>query len=299
MIRTGDRSQAVCEDAASFESQGLRCVGFSWAVRANDPALVDDVTDLYRACLDHGPARHRFVLWRRGHSGDRHIDVYRDDLAVLRRASRELALAHLAWEVNQGVVAESGGRLLLHAAAAEQDGVVVLLPGPQGSGKSTVVAGLVRAGLGYVTDEAVAVDRSTATIEPYPKPIALDASALSALGDPWPGPDPDGHAWLGQRLVAPQSIRPDAVSGDGGAVHLIVLPTFRRGQRTTIEAISRSEAAVSLAQNAFNFETSGRGALKLVARLVRESECYRLEFGELDDACGLVLALFDAAMARP
>jgi hypothetical protein len=206
--------------------------------------------------------------------------VYRDGRAILRRAPVDLAIAQVAWEVNRGVVEESNDRLLLHAAAAEDSGRVVILAGPEASGKSTLVDALVRSGLRYITDEAVAVTRPLARIEPYPKPIALH--------------DRESEP----RLVPAHAIRRDAVAISGGDPRLLMfLAGYRPGRATAARAIPRAEAAVALAEQAFNFRELGPGRLDAIAEVVSACDCYRLEVGDLDTGCRLVLDLFDAAGA--
>ena len=277
------------------ESPRLVCLAFDWSVQSDNPTLVDYITSLYEACLAPGPARHRFVLET---SAPSRLTLARDGRVVLRHASPGLAVARLAWEVNRRVVEETSSRLLLHAAAVEREGAVVLLPGPRGAGKSTLAAALVRGGLRYVTDEAVAVDPVTTAIEPYAKPIALDRNSWPLLPDLRPEVDPavgDTDQWL----VAPRSIRPDAVAPTGGVPALVILPAHRPGRPTAAREIPRAGAAIALAEHSFNFRTFGPGALDAVANIVRGSRCYRLDVGDLDIACRVIFDLLESVSVRP
>lgn len=270
------------------------CLGFDWSVHADNPTLVHYVTSLYEACLAPGPARHRFVLET---STPSRLTLSRDGHVVLRHAPPGLAVARLAWEVNRGVVEENSSRLLLHAAAVEREGAIALLPGPRGAGKSTLAAALVRGGLRYVTDETVAVDPATNTIEPYPKPIALDRGSWALVPDLRPEVDPalgDMEQWL----VAPRSIRADAVAPSEGVATLVLLLAHRPDRPTAVRQITRAETAVALAEHSFNFRTLAPGALDVVARVVRGSRCYRLDVSDLDAACRVVLDLLEPAAVR-
>jgi hypothetical protein len=276
------RLERACHGNGWMYSRRLRCLDFDWSILSNDAALVDYVTHLYEPCVvgNPGPARQVFIVRRHTNVEFAPVSVYRDGRAILRRAPEDLAIAQVAWEVNRGVVEDSGHRLLLHAAAAERDGKVVLLAGPEGSGKSTLVHALVRSGLRYVTDETVAVTCPVARIEPYPKPIALH--------------EPERQ----QRLVPPQAIRRDAVATSGGDPCLLMLLSgYRPGHFTWARAIPRAEAAMALAAQAFNFRELGPGRLDATAELVRRCDCYRLEVGDLDAGCRLVRDLFDSAGA--
>jgi hypothetical protein len=275
------RLEQVCENAGWVYSRRLRCLDFDWSILTNDAALADYITYLYEASVigSPGAAPHVFIVHRHTSAETGSVSVHRDRRAVLRRAPADVAIAQVVWEVNRGVVEASHDRLLLHAAAAERDGRVVVLAGPEGSGKSTLVDALVRSGLRYVTDETVAVTRQVAHIAPYPKPIAL-------------------HETHGSRLVPPQAIRHDAVALSGGdPAMLVLLSGYRAGSATAAREIPRSEAAVALAEQAFNFRDLGPGRLDTTAELVRKCVCYRLDVGDLDAGCRLVRDLFDATGA--
>jgi hypothetical protein len=277
-----DRLERACHGDGWKYSRRLRCLDFDWSVLTNDASLADYVTYLYEACVvgSPGPAGHVIIMRRHTNLELAPVTVYRGGRAVLRRAPADLAIAQVAWEVNRGVVEDSGHHLLLHAAAAERDGRIVVLAGPEGSGKSTLIDALVRSGLRYVTDETVAVTCAVARIEPYPKPIALY--------------EPERQ----KRLVPAQAIRRDAIATSGGDPCLLMLLSgYRPGHFTWARPIPRAEAAMALAAQAFNFRDLGPGRLDATAELVRRSDCYRLEVGDLDAGCRLVRDLFDSAGA--
>jgi hypothetical protein len=64
------------------------------------------------------------------------------------------------------------GRILVHAGAVRWRGRAILVPGRSGSGKSELVAALVRAGAGYLSDEFAVLDRE-GRVHPYGRPVAL------------------------------------------------------------------------------------------------------------------------------
>jgi hypothetical protein len=274
----------------------MSCLGFDWSILTNDPCLIDQVTPLYEACehVNPGPARHVFVLYRHTGADASSVSVFRDGREILRRAPFGLAIARLVWEVNRGVVEEARDRLLLHAAAAERDERIVLLVGSEGSGKSTLVTALVCSGLRYVTDETVAVDLPAATIAPYPKPIALHGDSLVSLRAVCEAVPLAVETDVGEHLVPAQAIRGDAVAQPGGIARLLVLlSTYRPGRTTAARSIPRAEAAIALAEQAFNFRELGPGRLDVIAEVVRACDCYRLDVGDLDAACRLMLDLLD------
>jgi hypothetical protein len=297
-MRGANRVDAACRGDDWHESTPFACLGFEFAIRTNDARLAGRVTDLYAACRAHGSVpRHSFILRRRA-AGSSSVTVYRDGRAVRHGATSDLAVSHLAWEVNRAAVEHGNGRLLLHAAAAERDGRVLLLAGPAGAGKSTLVAALVATGLRYVTDEVVAIHGKTGVIEPYPKPIGLHRRVItsgSVLADPLHGALREEGDEL---LVPPHSIRANAVAPTGGLVHLVLFPRYVPGAPTVMVPTPRSQALVAIVEQAFNFRELSPGALDLLARVVRGSHCYRLEFGDLAAARDMALDLF-ASVAPP
>lgn len=71
------------------------------------------------------------------------------------------------------IEARAGKWLMFHAAGvSSDDGAVVALIGPSGTGKSTAARTICRDEFGYVTDETVAV-RTDESVVPFPKPIAV------------------------------------------------------------------------------------------------------------------------------
>jgi hypothetical protein len=190
------------------------------------------------------------------------------------------ALAVPSWD---GVTCHAGG------VARGRDGIV--LPADPGAGKTTLTAGLVRAGFSYLTDEAVAFRPGTATIEPFTKPLSIDPGAWFLF------PELEPRANVGsddykkdQWQVPPDAFRPDA-AGHPCAARLVVFPSYTEGADTTLVPVGRAEALVDLAKNTFSFNQKSRAALDELAGVVRRVDCYRLTVGTLDAAVELVVQL--------
>ncbi|EWT03576.1 hypothetical protein N865_08990 [Intrasporangium oryzae NRRL B-24470] len=72
-----------------------------------------------------------------------------------------------------GILARRGSHLMLHACGlSDAEGNVLAMVARSGSGKTTAALTLSRSGLGYVTDETVAVAPSGAVLA-YPKPLSV------------------------------------------------------------------------------------------------------------------------------
>ncbi|HEX4490199.1 MAG TPA: hypothetical protein VH914_03250 [Acidimicrobiia bacterium] len=243
-------------------------------------------------------AAHRFSVVDEGERYQRRYAVYFDGLPIVRTPSEPLALVYLLWHLNRAVVEASNDWLLLHAAAAEHDGSAVLLPARMDAGKSTLVAGLALRGFGYLTDEAVAIDPASARVDPYPKPLSIEMGSWDALAPLRPQLDARFARFCDDVWhVVPDAIRPGAVA-ESCTARAIVSPRFEPGATTALEPISRAEAVMMLAENAFNFSAHGAAGLDLLAGVVRPCECYRLTVGTLDDACDRVIDVVARLGAR-
>lgn len=218
------------------------------------------------------------------HSAGRWV-VRHDDEVVLAADWLDRALYALLWHLNAETIRWSAPRYpMVHAAAATYDGAAVLLPAPPEAGKTTTVAGLVRAGFGYLTDEAVAIDPDTLYALPYPKSLSVDRGSWKVLADLRPAHD---HQIEGQWQLPASSIRPDAVA-EAAPVRFVVLPSYDRGAATRLEPAHRAEMLVRLADSAFHFQDAPRRNLDVLARVLQDAACYRLVLGDLDEAVRLV-----------
>src|SRR6266576_744062 len=89
------------------------------------------------------------------------VELLIDGEAARVAETTGLLTDYLLWDVNARTIERTDGYLAIHAAAASLGGAGILLPAPPDSGKTTTVAGLVRAGCSYLTDEAALVDPET------------------------------------------------------------------------------------------------------------------------------------------
>lgn len=187
--------------------------------------------------------------------------------------------------------ADASHHVLVHAGAVERNGVGVVLPAPMESGKTTLTAGLVRAGFGYLTDEAAAFDRATRTLVSYPKPLSLDRGSWPLFPELEPDEAFPSDAYKAKQWqVPPEAVRAGAL-GAPCTARFVVFPAYAEGAPTRLEALSRAEALVALARNTFRFDREGRPTFALLADVLRNAEAFRLPHGDLDAAVELVSGL--------
>jgi hypothetical protein len=209
--------------------------------------------------------------------------------AVVTDEAPATALAELT-----RLAVEHSPLLCIHAGVVSGPDGLIAIPGQSGLGKTTLAAALVRAGFGYVSDEALAVDRTSGQVTAFARPLALAADVWTLLGPDIGAAPPDGT----ERLVAPTLL--GRVAPDGGVVRDIVLA--ERGRRTDgavrVEPAPRGDAVPALLGRAFNHYRDPEGSFRAVVGMVREARVWRASYAqapELAECLGELLGVHSAA----
>src|SRR5260370_23490113 len=118
-------------------------------------------------------------------------------------------------------------RLFVHAGVVGWQGRAILLPGRSHSGKSTLVAALLRAGATYYSDEYAVLD-ARGRVHPFAKPLSLRQSE----GEP------------------PRRLPAEALGGRTGVdplpVGLVAVTEYRPGKRWRPRPLSSGRAVLAL-----------------------------------------------------
>lgn len=281
------------EVAWAFESGRFQALGHEFSVRTTCAALGRHLDQVFSPFTVPGaPATWYSIRELEDEGATWYLVDFGDDRVVRTRWARR-AFGMLLWHVNQETIRRSHRFTLLHASAAERDGIAAIFPAPMESGKTTLVAGLLRAGLRYLTDEAAAIDPENLTVHPFPKALSIDPGSWGVLADLEPHVDPAVATYaIGQWQVVPDAIRPAAVAPPT-PVRFVVAPRYSPGAATRLEPVGRAGMLRLCIDSTFRFTEHGRRNFAVLAELARRSECFRLTVGDLRTACDLVLELFD------
>jgi hypothetical protein len=156
----------------------LRSYGVDIGIRTNDPEMLDHIVHHLPANWESAALakvdRMYSILHRNGTgNGSRRMSVLYSDERRLAR-SADLDDLFTAFESNLRLfVAEfAQERVFVHAGVVGWKGQAVMIPGRSYSGKSTLVAELIRAGATYYSDEYAVLD-ARGRVHPYTKPIEL------------------------------------------------------------------------------------------------------------------------------
>ncbi|MEX2556720.1 MAG: hypothetical protein WEB06_13980 [Actinomycetota bacterium] len=274
--------------------EGFRVLAYAFRIRTTSPTCAELVLQAVGSCRspdvpDDAPTFHL-------EDGGELSRLTLDDALLLKNAKRGNAFARLVWHIMNNAVAEARHVLVVHAGVVvAPDGNAVVLPATSGGGKTTLTAGLVRAGFDFLSDEMMAIDPVSLRVLPVPRSLFMKPGTFEALGVQPPDVSEAARLLLdGTWPVTPDDLRPGSLGGPA-PVRTVIAPTYRPGSETRIERVSRAAGLSDLAGQAFNLEMFGGAAgIELLAEVVRPASCYRLAVGRLDEA---VAAVSEAAAA--
>jgi hypothetical protein len=196
------------------------------------------------------------------------------EMRIARSLDLESVLNTLESHARLLVAVRSRRGLFLHAGAVVWNGRAIVLPGTSRSGKTTLVAELVRAGAGYLSDE-LAVIRADRVV-PYPKPLSVrdprERGRQSPLGVSSLG------GWQERRPVP---------------VGLVVLTEYEPGATWRARTLSPGRALLSLVSHAVCARITPQEVLGALERLVRSAPVLRAKRGEARPTARRILALLD------
>ena len=199
-------------DGISFKSYGV-----SVGVRVNDPSVLGLVRELLPPGWRRSPRPsvdrlYSLMVGGAGRRGVRRFNLlYRDATLLGRSLSLEDLYKPLESDLRVYVAEKARRRIFVHAGVVGWRGVALLIPGRSFSGKTTLVAELVRAGADYYSDEYAVLDAG-GRVHPFAQPLGIRAEgsarqvrvAAEALGGK-PGKKP-----LKVGLILTTKYRPDA-----------------------------------------------------------------------------------------
>lgn len=221
-------------------------------------------------------------------SGERagQVSLYAEGECISSGRYTNELLGSLAWHINQSVIRTSVHRyLLMHAAAATTADVTVVLAADMESGKTTTVAGLLRSGFDYVTDEAVAVDPGSLRVSPFPKTLSVDPGSWPLFPECAPV---ESARVTRQWLVEPARLGARIARDPVPAPSVILFPKYVAGAKTELLPVSPGEATHEMCRMSFEFADHPRRNLLTAARLATSATCARLRIGSLDEALNLI-----------
>lgn len=219
-----------------------------------------------------------------------------DGIRELEPFPLDTPLPLLEWGTNYAIATRMFCYLLLHAGVVERGGRAIVMPALPGSGKSTLTAALTLRGFRLLSDEFGVVRLGDARMLRMLRPLALKNESIDVIHRFEPtaviGPRfPKTHKGTVAHL-APQASHVDA-RHEVASPALVVFPRFDPSASVELEPVQKMRAFARLAVNSFNYHALGPDAFDALGKLVDESSCWQLRYGDLDGAIDALGELLD------
>ena len=232
----------------AFEAYGV-----SIAVAVEDPKLIERIEPRLppgHRRVKPSNAMPRLSLTRDSGEG---FDVVAGGTRVTMSADLDVALRVLDSQIRAEIALRSPEAVFVHAGAVGHDGRAILLPGRSFSGKTTLVAALVRAGASYYSDEFAVLDKE-GLLHPYPKPLSVrvkgarwgeESHAADLGGETGEVPLPVGMI-LSTSYRSGRTFEPERRSAGQGAMALVANAVPARHRPGEVMATARRAAEGAL-----------------------------------------------------
>jgi hypothetical protein len=198
--------------------------------------------------------------------------LYAGAVRLIRTMELQELLEALESDLQLYVAEMARRRVFVHAGVVGWEGRAIVLPGRSFSGKSTLVAALVRAGATYYSDEYAVFD-ARGFVHPYPRPLAI-------RGDGGGRPQRYAVAALGGRC------------GDKPLpVGLVAVTKYRPGAWWQPRPLPPGKATLALLANTVSIRRQPGVVLAKLKQVVARARALK---GLRGEAAGVVTPLLDA-----
>jgi hypothetical protein len=263
----------------SFISYGVK-VG----LRASKPGFVDLVADLLPPGfkLTDDPLVHvlySFVLG--GNEPRRNVRllnmVYADARRVARERELKSALDLFEADLRLRIAYKARRRTFVHAGAVGWKGKAIVIPGRTFTGKTTLVAALIKLGAEYYSDEYAVLDLQ-GRVHPFPRPLSVRIGT-ALKGTPRPV----------EEFGAVAATKPLPIG-------LVLDTRFCDGARWRPRKISRGAAALALLNNTVSARSRPARNMPVLRKAVSNAVALRGVRGDAETIARSILSALDIGM---
>jgi hypothetical protein len=256
----------------SFVAYGVRI-----GIRVNNP----DVLDRIHGLLPPGwkPARpprlDRVYSLLVGSNGTttglrRFSLLYADATRLVRTMDLDQLLQRLEFDVHLFVAEMARRRVFVHAGVIGWRGRAIIIPGRSFSGKTALVAALVRAGATYYSDDQAVLD-AQGRVHPFPTALSIRDESGKLL----------------------RRCAPDTLGGSLGVkplpVGLVVVTTYKSGARWRPRRLSPGQAVLALLANTVSARRQPKAALTMLQQVASHAVALKGVRGEAEEMVGALL----------
>ena len=257
--------------------RSILAYGVRVGVRTNRPEFLDRILDYAPPLWRPTPAQTVDRLFsfrfqgaksrRRGRSPHLLMD---DSKTVVRSGSLKEIFEAFETRLKMYVAEMARRRVFVHAGAVGWRGKAIIIPGRSMSGKTSLVAELVRAGATYYSDEYAVLD-ARGRVHAYPQPLAIRDEQSA-------------------RQVKRRAEELGGVTGTRPLpIGLVVISRYRDGSSWRPRRLTAGQAVLALLDNTIPARRKPRVVLPTLERALSEAAVLKGARGEAEETARLIL----------
>jgi hypothetical protein len=245
-------------------------------VRVNDPQVVPRIESLLPPGWKPSPSPfvrrlYSVFVGESPRAGMRRLHLaYANTLRIARTADLEAVLDAFESDLRLYVAERARRRVFVHAGVVAWRGRAIVIPGRSFSGKSSLVAALLRAGATYYSDEYAVFD-ARGRVHPFPAPLSLRGAE---------GERPARHP-------------PESLGGRAGTmplpVALVAVSEYRPGARWRPRRLTPGQGVLALLANTVPARERPAAALAALQRVVVAAPVLKGPRGEASEIAHALL----------
>jgi glycosyltransferase involved in cell wall biosynthesis len=292
-----ENSVAFPEPDKIYHERHYRVLERSFCIQFSEPEQLEWIAPtLTHFEQDKGQsADHLITIVADG--GEHHIFVGERLTFVGRRISELAPL--IKYQLVRNALDHYDHILNLHAGVVAKGGAVFAFPANSGAGKSTLVAGLIKRGYQYFSDEIVPLARDTCLATPIPLGICIKDTAFPTLQVLYPEilHQPLHNREDGRRAIYLPPPKDSIASYKNPlAISHIVFPHYEPGAATSLTPVTRVEAFARVLEQCVSIPKPLTLAdASALVNWIEQVQCYDMISGSLDAAMDQIDGLLGAA----
>jgi hypothetical protein len=264
---------------AQWKSQlSFECLGVKIGVRSTDTVFVrefkkklESVLPVERRLISETEVEHWFSIIRSLGPGKK-SSIYRGAGLLSKNISAKDLTSQLESQIRITVAEFAKNYVFLHAGVVGWKGKAIVVPGKSFSGKTTLIAELVKRDCEYYSDEYAVIDKD-GFVHPFPKKLSI-----RGIIDDFQQLDFEVEELGGRRARDPIP------------VGFLLMTEYKKSPgRTNIEVKKIGDAVMSSVANSISVRQNPEFVLKVLSEIAQRSTILKTERGEAKEFVDLLL----------
>lgn len=270
---------------------------FSFEIESDIDLESDIISTIYPTAINYkndenaeNPAQIKFKIIKSSKSEDEFI-IYKDQEKVFCCEDKKSALSQLEWIVTISVLEKSSSFLHLHAGGIINDNKkAMLIVADHGTGKTSIVIGLLLKGFKCLSDDVVLIDTDSDNLHFFPRAFKISADLCKYLPELYNKLDLNVTNKIAEnrsRRVNPEKICRKPFSNTS-EIGWIIFLTDNGSTGCKLRSVGQIEAFGLFLRGTFNMNDHGYKGIDTIANIIESSICYEMNRGNLNEAISLL-----------